>query len=147
LFPLSVLLLEPRGDRFRVASFVALGLVMSTVFAVEVLSEPVTVIVHAHALEYATGIGHGGVLSVGYIVAVIGPAVLSGYRSVAVFGLVNLAGLLLVAAVYLDAFASLWCVYAALSSAFIVIHMIRRRRLPDADRLEGLPRLAHAQQG
>lgn len=147
LFPLSVLLLEPRGDRFRVAPFVALGLVMSTVFAVEVFSEPVTVIVHAHALEYATGISHGGVLSVGYVVAVIGPAVLSGYRSVAVFGLVNLAGLLLVAAVYLDAFASLWCLYAALSSAFIVIHMIRRRRLPDADRLAGLPRLAPAHHG
>jgi uncharacterized protein DUF6629 len=143
LFPLSVLWLEPQGDRLRVAPFVALGIALSVVFAVEVLSDPVTVVAHQHALEYATGLSHGGILSVGYVVAVIGPAVLSGYRSVVMFGLVNLAGLLIVAIVYLDAFASLWCVYAALTSAFVMVHMLRRRRLPDADRIEGLPRLAH----
>jgi hypothetical protein len=89
LFPLSVLLLEPQGDRHRVAPFVALGVVMSLVYAVEVLSAPVTVVVHPHALEYATGLTDGGFLAVGYVVAVIGPAVLSGYRSVVVFGWVT----------------------------------------------------------
>ena len=140
LFPLSVLLLEPQGARRRVAPFVALGVLVSIVFAVEVFPAPVSVVVHPHALEYVTGLSHGGFLSVAYVVAVIGPALLSGYRSVVAFGVANLVGLLVVAAVYLDAFASLWCVYAALTSAFIMIHMIRRRRLPDSDRLEGLPR-------
>ena len=142
LFPLSVLLLEPQGDRLRVAPFVVLGVVMSLVYAVEVLSAPVTVLVHPHALEYATGLSDGGFLAVGYVVAVICPAVLSGYRSVVAFGWVNLAGLVVVAVVYADAFASLWCVYAALTSALVMVHMVRRRRLPDADRLEGLPRRA-----
>jgi hypothetical protein len=141
LFPLSVLLLEPQGARRRVAPFVALGVVMSAVFTVEVFSAPVTAVSHPHALEYATGLSHGGLLSLGYIVAVIGPALLSGYRSVVAFGVVNLVGLLVVATVYLDAFASLWCVYAALTSALVMVHMILRRRLPDSDRLEGLPRL------
>jgi len=140
LFPLSVLLLEPRGARLRVAPFVVLGVVLSVVFAVEIFTAPVTVVVHPHALEYATGLTHGNLLSVLYVVAVIGPALLSGYRSIVVFGLVNLAGLLVVAVAYLDAFASLWCVYAALTSALVVVHMIRRRRLPASDRLEGLPR-------
>ena len=140
LFPLSVLLLEPQGDRLRVAPFVVLGVVMSLVYAVEVVPAPVTVVVHPHALEYATGLSQGGFLAVGYVVAVIGPAVLSGYRSVVAFGWVNLAGLVLVAVVYEDAFASLWCVYAALTSTLVMVHMIRRRRLLDADRLEGLPR-------
>jgi hypothetical protein len=142
LFPVAVLLLEPQGARLRVTPFVILGVAMSLVFVVEVLSAPVSVRVHPHALEYLTGIRHGDLLSVGYVEAVIGPAVLSGYRSVVAFGLVNLAGLVVVALLYVHAFASLWCVYAALSSIFIVLHMIRRRRLPDADRLEGLPRLA-----
>ena len=35
----------------------------------------------------------------------------------------------------------LWWVYAALTSVFVLVHMVRRRRLPDADRLDGLPRL------
>ena len=142
LFPLSVLLLEPRGDRLRVAPFVVLGSALSVVFAVGVFSAPVTVVVHPHALEYVTGLRHGDILAVAYVVAVIGPAVLSGYRSVVAFGLVNLAGLLVVAYVYQDAFASLWCVYAALTSTLVAVHMIRRRKLPDSDRLEGQPRLA-----
>jgi hypothetical protein len=139
-----VLLLEPRGDRLRVAPFVMLGLALSVAFAVEVFSASVTVVAHPHALEYNTGLRHGDLLSVAYVVAVIGPALLSGYRSVVAFGLVNLVGLLVVAAVYLDAFASLWCVYAAITSALVVLHMIRRRRLPDSDRLEALPRIRPA---
>ena len=141
LFPLSVLLLEPQGSRLRVAPFAVLGGGMSVVFAVEIFTAPVTVVVHPHALEYATGLSHGDLLSVGYVVSVIGPALLSGYRSIVAFGLVNLIGLLVVAVAYLDAFASLWCVYAALTSALVVVHMIRRRRLPDSDRLEGLARI------
>ncbi|CUR54577.1 conserved membrane hypothetical protein [metagenome] len=144
LFPLSVLLLEPQGARLRVAPFVVLGAVLSVVFAVEIFTAPVTVVVHPHALEYATGLTRGDLLSVLYVVAVIGPALFSGYRSIVAFGLVNLAGLLVVAVAYLDAFASLWCVYAALTSALVVVHMIRRRRLPDADRLEGLPEARHS---
>lgn len=142
LFPLSVLLLEPRGDRLRVAPFVVLGAVMSVVFAAEIFTAPVTVVVHPHALEYATGLRHGDLLALGYVVAVIGPALLSKYRSVVAFGLVNLFGLIVVAFLYEDAFASMWCVYAALTSAFVMVHMLRRRRLADSDRLEGLPRFA-----
>lgn len=143
LFPLSVLLLEPQGSRLRVSPFVFLGAIMSAVLAIEVFGAPVGVVVHPHALEYSTGIHHGEILSIGYIVAVIGPAVFSGYRSVVAFGLVNLLGLVVVAVMYVQAFASLWCVYAALTSALVVVHMMRRRQLPDADRLEGLPRIAH----
>jgi hypothetical protein len=144
LFPLAVLLLEPQGARLRVAPFVGLGVAMSLVFAVEVFRAPVTVVEHPHALAYAIGLSHGGLLSIGYVVAVIGPALLSGYRSIVAFGVVNLVGLVVVAVVYLDAFASLWCVYAAMTSTLVTVHMIRRRRLPDSDRLEGLPRLAPA---
>jgi hypothetical protein len=144
IFPLSVLLLEPRSGRLPVAPFVLLGVVMSVVLGVEVFSAPVTVVVHPHALGYATGLRHGDLLSPGYVAAVIEPAVLSGYRSVVAFGVVNLVGLVVVALVYRDAFASLWCVYAALSSIFVVVHMVRRRRLPDSDRLHGLPHLARS---
>jgi hypothetical protein len=46
-------------------------------------------------------------------------------------------GLVTVAVFYTKAFASLWCVFAAASSVLMLVHMIRRRRLPDADRLRG----------
>lgn len=140
LFPLAVLLLEPSGARRRVAPFVGIGIVVSVVFAVQLLTTPLTVVLRPHALQYVTGVPYGSLLTLVYVVAVIGPAVLSGYRSVVIWGVVNLVGLVVVAIVYREAFASLWCVYAAMTSVFVLLHMVRRRRLPDADRIEGLPR-------
>ncbi len=36
-------------------------------------------------------------------------------------------------------FASLWCIWAALSSIFVMVHMVRRRHLSDRDRIHGQP--------
>lgn len=104
-----------------------------------VLFNPVEVIRHPNGLEYATVVTHPMVWAVAYIVAVIGPPLLSGYRSIVAFGALNLIGLVTVAIFYAQAFASLWCIFAAVSSVLILIHMIRRRATPGADRLPGSP--------
>lgn len=135
--PLALLMLEPRRARLRVAPFVALGAVVSAYLAFVVLANPVEVIRHSHGLEYETNVHQPIVWAVLYIVAVIGPALLSGYRSIVAFGALNLVGLVVVAVFYFQEFASLWCVFAAASSILILVHMVRRRRLPDADRLQG----------
>ena len=137
--PLAVLMLEPRSARRRVAPFVALGAVVSAYLGFVVLANPVEVIRHSHGLEYDTDVLHPIVWAVLYIVAVIGPSLLSGYRSIVAFGVLNLVGLVLVAVFYTQEFASLWCVFAAASSILILVHMVRRRRLPKAHRLHGDP--------
>mgnify|MGYP006159111789 CR=1 FL=1 len=139
LVPLAVLLLEPRGARLRVAPFVALGLVVSGVMAVAVLDGPITARVEDHAIVYGVGLPDATLWSALYVVAVIGPSLLSGYRSIVWFGLLNLVGLTVVGLLYLSAFASLWCVFAAASSVLILVHMRLRRRLPDPHRLHGEP--------
>lgn len=139
LFPLAVLLLEPRGARLRVASFVALGAVVSAYLAVVVLDGDVGVRALPHALVYTTGLDHDALWTALYIVAVIGPSLLSGYPSLVAFGLLNLVGLTVVALLYVEAFTSLWCVWAALTSVLILVHMVLRRRLPDRHRLHGHP--------
>ncbi|OMC24137.1 DUF6629 family protein [Mycobacterium colombiense] len=138
LVPWAILMLEPRGARLRVAPFAALGTVVSVYLAVVVLTEPVTVTKGPHALQYQTGVSDGYVWAVLYVIAVIGPAVMSGYRSIVVFGLANLVGLIVVAILYTQAFASLWCIYAAALSVLALVHMVRRRRLPDPHRLRGV---------
>ena len=139
LMPTAVLLLEPRGARQRVAPFVAVGAVVSAYLGYVLVSEPFTVTPHSYGLEYDTGLQHGGIWAMFYIIAVIGPSVMSGYRSIIAFGLVNLAGLTVVAILYSGTFESVWCVYAACASVLVLIHMLRRRNLPDGHRLVGEP--------
>lgn len=139
LVPTAVLLLEPRGARLRVAPFVAIGVVVSAYLTYVVLAGPLVVEPHPHALVYRIGLENGTVWAVLYILAVVGPSLLSGYPSIVFFGAFNLLGLTLVAIAYQEAFASIWCVVAALSSVLVLVHMHRRRRLPDPHRLHGHP--------
>ncbi len=138
LVPLAVLLLEPRDARLRVAPFVGLGAVVSAYLAYALASGPVGVVAHAHALTYDVQLDAGVVWAVLYVVAVIGPSVLSGYRSVVLFGVLNVVGLDAAAALYVSAFASVWCVFAAMTSLLVLLHMYRRRHLPDPERLQGV---------
>lgn len=142
LVPLAVLLLEPRGARLRVAPFVLLGLVVSIYMGWAVLDGPITARIEAHAIVYGVGLDHRVLWSVLYVVAVIGPSLMSGYPSIVWFGILNLVGLVVVGTLYLSAFASLWCIFAAASSVLILAHMRLRRRLPDPHRLHGEPLLS-----
>jgi hypothetical protein len=135
LMPVSVLLLEPRGARMRVAPFAVLGAVASVYLAYVVLTKPIGVTVHPHCLAYQTGIEHPIVWSTFYVAAVIGALVVSRYAAVVAFGVVNLVGIVVVSVIYFEAFTSLWCVYAATASVLILVHMVRRRRLPEHLRL------------
>lgn len=142
LMPLAVLLLEPRGARLRVAPFLALGTVVGGPLAYALLTSPVVVVEYPHALGYETGVQHGTMWAVLYVLAVIGPALLSGYPSIVLFGMLNLVGLVVVTVLLVKAFDSVWCVYAALLSGLVLVHMRRRRRLPDPHRLYGHPDVA-----
>ncbi len=135
--PLAVLLLEPHRARLRVAPFLALGVVVSAYLGWVVLANPVEVVRHPYGLEYVNAVEHPLLWAVLYIIAVIGAPLMSGYRSIVAFGALNLVGLILVAVFYTNAFASLWCVFAAICSILMLVHMIRRRRLPEAERMHG----------
>ncbi|HYO01827.1 MAG TPA: DUF6629 family protein [Mycobacterium sp.] len=130
LVPVSVMLLEPREARRRVAPFVAVGSIVAAYLAYVVLARPVVVVVHPHALEYQTGVVHPLVWATLYIAAIVGALVMSSHRLVVVFGVLNLVGLVVVAMVYFEAFTSLWCAYAAAASVAVWLHMRSRRRSP-----------------
>lgn len=103
LVPLAVLMLEPRGARLRVAPFVVLGLAVSTYMLQGLVAAPLTIEVHRHALVYGLDLHHAIIWTGLYVVAVVAPSVLSGYRSIIAFGLANLVGLIVVALLYTQA--------------------------------------------
>jgi hypothetical protein len=134
LIPPSVMLLEPRDKRRRVAPLVAVGLVAAAYLAYVVLMKPIVVVVHPHCLEYQTGVVHPLVWATLYIAAIVGALVMSSHRMVVVFGVLNLVGLIVVAMVYFEGFTSLWCAYAALASIAVWLHMRIRHRSPTRER-------------
>ena len=122
--PLAVLMLEPTvRRRWRMAPFVALGVVVSTVLLVAMLRGPVSAALHPWHLSYSVELRHGGIVVGLYVVAICGALLFSGYRHIAVFGVGNLAAVVALALLTVDGFASLWCVYAAISAGAIALHM------------------------
>jgi energy-converting hydrogenase Eha subunit E len=140
LFPVAVVLIEPRAARRAALPFVALGTIVSGYLAYAMAAHGVRVTAHPHALSYDIGADNGGFWAVLYVIAVIGPALLSKSPSIRAFGAVNLVGLTVVALAYAEAFASLWCVYAAATSVLVLVHLRREppheRNLGDTMRLE-----------
>lgn len=128
LFPLAVWLLEPPEGRRRMAPFVVLGAVVSARLGYAVATHGVSVTPREHALSYDIGIEQSVLWTVLYVVAVVCSAGLSRFPMVVAFGVLNLVGLTVVAVAYTEAFASLWCVYAALTSVLVLVHMRQRRR-------------------
>ena len=134
LVPLAVLMLEPHGLRQRVArssprrgGVGVLHLCAAQRARAGDGARP--------ALEYHTGLHDGDLWALVYVLAVIGPSLMSGYRTLVAFGILNLVGLSVITVAYVQAFPSLWCIFAGCTSVLIWLHMYRRRRLPDSDRL------------
>jgi len=126
LVPVAVWLLD-RSRRRVVAPFIALGAVVTAVMASAIVDNGVRVEAHPHALVYRVGLDRPELWTGLYVAAVMGACVVSRYPGVKLFGLLNLVGLTVVALAYREAFASLWCVYAALASLVVLVHMVQRR--------------------
>lgn len=124
--PAAVLLLESGRRRLAVVPFLALGLAVSAYMAWHIAANGVRVTAHPHAIVYHVGLGEPELWTGLYVVAGMGACLVSRHRAVVAFGVVNLVGLSLVAWAYRDAFASLWCVYAAVSSLLVLVHLAHR---------------------
>lgn len=121
--PVAVWLLTRRR---RVLPFVAIGLVVAIHFARTLMTNGVRTDVHPHAIVYRIGLADPELWTGLYVLAVMGACLVAGHRAIVAFGVVNLVGLTVVALAYRDAFASLWCVYAAVSSVLVLVHLAHR---------------------
>lgn len=124
LVPIVIMLLEPtRARRLRIAPFLGLGAVVSAILLVTMLHNDPSVTQGAYHLAYSIDLRHG-ILVIGlYIVATCGPLLLSGFHHIVIFGAANLVAVAVLARLTADGFASLWCFYAAITCAAILLHM------------------------
>lgn len=129
LVPFAVAALEPEEHRAHARSFVLLGALVAAVLMYAVVRGPVEARLEGHHIAYSVGLWHGGVVVALYVVATTGSMLMSSLRYVRWVGLVNLVAVALLAWLNASGLISLWCIWAAVVSIGIALHL---RREPEA---------------
>ncbi len=130
LVPLAVSALEPPDRRRLVRWFALLGAVVAGVLMYAVVRGPTDAHIRRLHIEYAVDLWNGGFVVALYVVATCGPLLVSRFRHVRWFGVANLVAAAGLAWLWESAFISLWCVWAAVASVAIGLHL----RLADTRR-------------
>ncbi len=129
LVPLAIRSIEPQPGRRRMMALLAgLGAAVSLVLMVTVVHGPLSAQTEPYHLSYHIGVRYGALVTVLYVVATCWPALLSSYRHIVVYGALNLAAVVLIGWLTVSGFISLWCVWAAVTSIAIDMHLRRAHR-------------------
>jgi hypothetical protein len=123
LLPLSVYQFEAdRKSRQRMLPFVVLGGATTLYILWALTAFPTEVYVRANSIVYINQATNNTLVAFLYVVATCGSLFFSKIRMMVVFGAANLVILLVVMEVRRFAFTSLWCAYAAIASAIILVY-------------------------
>ena len=126
LLPLSVYQFESdRKSRQRMLPFVILGGATTLYILWALTAFPTEVYVRENSIVYINQATNNTLVAFLYVIATCGSLFFSKIRMMVVFGAANLVILLVVMEVRRFAFTSLWCAYAAIASAIILVYFWR----------------------
>jgi hypothetical protein len=126
LVPYAVRRLETDRTRRPVMSWLTgLGVVVAIALTAPIIFGPISVSDGGYHLVYSTSLVLGGFLAVLYVVATCGALILSSDRVVSIYGWMNLVVVTTLAALLTSGVISLWCVWAAVTSIAIAVHLRR----------------------
>jgi hypothetical protein len=100
-----------------------LGAAVAVGLTLPILLHPVSVSDAGSHIVYSPHLVQGGPLTVLYVVATCGALVLSSDRVVAGYGWMNLVMVSALATLLVTGVVSLWCVWAAVTSIAIALHL------------------------
>jgi hypothetical protein len=123
LVPLAVAALEPAVNRWRMGVFVAIGCGVAIVLINAVVRGPVEASIEGHHISYRVSLWHGGFIVGSYALATCGSLLFSKHSYVRRFGASNLVVVGLLAWLNNDGLISLWCVWAAITSIAVTVHL------------------------
>jgi hypothetical protein len=123
LVPVAVSALEPVARRGRMAIFVGIGALVAVLLMYDVARGPIAASIRGNYIQYDADLWHGGSLAVLYVLATCGTMLLSAHRHVQAYGVINLVAVLLLAWLNQAGFISLWCLWAAVTSVAIAVHL------------------------
>lgn len=124
LIPVAVLAVETDANRRRLlAGLTGVGMAVAVAYLHAMVRGPIGVADVGHRLAYEVPVGLSGLPAAAYIVAGCGALLASGHRSIVLFGVGNLVAVAILTWVATEGVASLWCLWAAVTSIAIVIHL------------------------
>ena len=124
--PWAIRRIEPDAARRQLMSaFMLMGALVSIALMVGVVRGPIEVTDGGHYLAYGVPLSFGGALVAAYISATCGSFLLSSDRRAVQFGAVNLLAVTGLALLLSNGLISLWCVWAAVTSVAIALHLRR----------------------
>ena len=124
--PWVVRWLEPdRRRRSYASTLVFLGVLVSIYLMVPVIRGPIEVTDGGLYLSYSVSLTFGGAATALYVGTTCGALLLSSDRYLILYGLVNLVAVIVLATLTVTGVISLWCVWAAITSVAIAVHLRR----------------------
>jgi hypothetical protein len=124
--PWAIRQIEPDSARRQLMSaLMVIGALVSIALMVAVVRGPIEVTDGGHYLAYGVPLSLGGFIVVVYIAATCGSFLLSSDRRAVQFGAVNLLAVMALAILLSNGLISLWCVWAAVTSVAIALHLRR----------------------
>lgn len=135
--PLAIRRLEPDSrKRNYVLVLVAAGLAVSIWLMIPVINGPIEVVDGGYYLAYSVSLTYGGIVTAIYVATTCGSLLLSSDRYLVRYGMANLAAVAALSVLMVSGVISLWCVWAAVTSIAIAVHLRRtdqhRHRWPAA---------------
>ena len=135
LLPYAVMRTERSPARQRLmVPFVVLGMTVGAVLLVALSTGPYGASIGGRYIAYETTLPWSGVIAVAYVIAVCTPLLLSSHRRLVVFGAINVVIVIGLATLLASGFISLWCVWAAISSVVVTLHIRERSTARYTDR-------------
>lgn len=146
LAPLAVAAAEPPGRRRLLRWFAVAGGAVALVLMYAVVRGPIEVRIGERHIDYSVDLWQGGVVVAIYVAATCGPMLLSGFRHVRWFGVANVIVAGALAWLSHTAFISLWCMWAAVGSGAIAVHLrlAHQERAGTSGRKVGSPQTGRA---
>ena len=124
--PLAVRRLEPDPKKRKYGLvLMALGGGVSIYLMGAVLAGPIEVVDGGYYLSYSVSITYGGTVTALYVASTCGSLLLSSDRYLARYGVANLAAVITLSVLLVSGVISLWCVWAAVTSIAIAVHLRR----------------------
>jgi len=132
--PLAVFLVQAPRRRHVLGVLVAVGVVTTALLARATLDGPVSASIQGQHLSYDIDLTYPVTVVALYVVATCGALLVSSHRSLRVYGLINLPVVGALAVLSQSGLVSLWCLWAALSSIAIDVHLrtVHRARADEA---------------